>query len=87
MLGLNEPVPSTDDVLLPTTTKIAEQPPDTSVPAPQSAKPPSQTQQLEDELELDLENMKIDEDIDTSVRNLVFSLQNELCACYLMVIV
>lgn len=50
------------------------QPPDSSKPdatpvTPQPTKPPSQTQQLEDELELDLENMKIDENIDTSVRH------------------
>ena len=53
------------------------QPPDHSTkshPPPAAAKePPSSapttttTQQLEDELELDLENMKIDENIDTSV--------------------
>jgi len=36
-------------------------------PHQKADKPPTSSQLLEDELELDLENMKIDETIDTSV--------------------
>ena len=45
--------------------QVVEQTP--TVSPPQAAKPEDDVEDLEKELELDLENMKIDENIDTSV--------------------
>ena len=67
MLGLNEPLElAIQSTSAHSSTHRPEQPPDTSK-APPAAQPPSETQLLEDELELDLENMRIEEHIDTSV--------------------
>lgn len=67
LLGLGDPVTSTQSTQPP-----PSQPPESKSPPPEAKAPPptaptTTTQQLEDELELDLENMKIDENIDTSV--------------------
>jgi len=67
LLGLGDPVTSTQSTQPP-----PSQPPESKSPPPEAKAPPptapttTTTQQLEDELELDLENMKIDENIDTS---------------------
>lgn len=71
MLGLNDPVmkpsPSTQQPTQPPDTKPAAEASQAPPPAVKTPPAPSEAQQLEDELELDLENMKMDDNIDTSV--------------------
>ncbi|XP_067946243.1 coatomer subunit beta'-like [Watersipora subatra] len=67
MPGLNTAAPNNQTQSATETAQLPEVSKPTRPPVPpEPSKPPSSTQLLEDELELDLENMKIDENIDTS---------------------